>query len=126
MALFRLFVTISLQIINGDNLNGRDDCFVHSLNNNTCTSSVTFLCLNINPLISLIPPPPESRRILNIHLVVALETSYSISVEKLNETCGYISNLILMFYFLPYEECLFLKLFNVNETECCEHKSNSA
>ena len=28
----------------------------HSLNNNTCTGLVISLCLNTNPLISLIPP----------------------------------------------------------------------
>ena len=42
----------------------------HSLNNNTCMGLVISLCLNTNPLISLIPP--ESPQILDIYSVVAL------------------------------------------------------
>ena len=52
MTLLRLSVTISLCKINEDDLNERDD----SLSNNTQTGLVISLCLNANPLISLILP----------------------------------------------------------------------
>ena len=55
MALLRLFATISLRKINGDSLNERGDHVVTLLNNNTRTSSVISVCLNMDPLISLIP-----------------------------------------------------------------------
>ena len=56
MTLLRLLVTIDLRKINEDDLNERDDYVVPSLNNNTHTGLVISLCLNANPLISLIPP----------------------------------------------------------------------
>ena len=40
----------------------------HSLSSNTCAGLVVSLCLNTNPLISLVPP--ESPQILDIYLVV--------------------------------------------------------
>ena len=48
----------------------------HSLNNNTPTGLVRCLCLNANPLISLLPPssppPPEWPQNFDIYSVVVL------------------------------------------------------
>ena len=44
----------------------------HSVNNNTCMDLVClFVCSNSNPLICLIPIPPESPQILDTYSVVA-------------------------------------------------------
>ena len=43
----------------------------HSMNNNTRTGLVIYLCLDTNPLISLIPH--ESPQILDIYSVVVLQ-----------------------------------------------------
>ena len=58
MTLLKLLVAISLRKTKEDELNERGDFGVpfYSLNNNTRTGLVICLCLNANPLISLIPP----------------------------------------------------------------------
>ena len=56
MTLLRLLATISLHKINGDNLNERDDFGVpFSEKQYMRRGLVISLCLNTNPLISLIP-----------------------------------------------------------------------
>ena len=69
MTLLKLFVNISSRKINENDLNEMI-IVCHSLNNNTCTGLVICLCLNANPLISLIPP--EWPQILGIYSVVVL------------------------------------------------------
>ena len=54
MTLLRLSVTISLRKINEDDLNERDHYDVPFSEQQTCTSFVISLCLNANPLITLI------------------------------------------------------------------------
>ena len=56
VTLLGLFLTISLRKINQDNLNEPVVMVCPSLNNNTRTGLVISLCLNTNPLMSLIPP----------------------------------------------------------------------
>ena len=70
VTLLGLSVTISLRRINQDNLNEQDDYGKPFSEQQYMHGSFKSLCLNTNPLVSLIPP--ESPQILDIYSVVVL------------------------------------------------------
>ena len=86
MTLLRLFVTISLKKIGKIDFNKQDDYGVHSLNNNTCMGLVIYLCLNTNPLISLIPrKASNSRHLLSCGTIGSEGLTLCFHFEFLNQ-----------------------------------------